>query len=365
MRIFLLLYCLIILTLTSAYCQENETVYNNLQTDFFYGLLIEHDTSLDEAIQGNPYGFSISYNKVNSENSKFNELYHFPERGYTFLYENFNSNILGEAFAGYRHYTYNLNPSRKSNLKLTTAFGFAYTTNPYDPIDNNTNYALGSNFLLSALFKLQYLQFFKNNNLSINSGISITHFSNVSFKNPNLGINTIALNIGAKYRLKPIEIVKIDTIFTQDKTLNYHLTLRGGYNESKIVDSGLFPFFTTTFNLTKTINNYSTLTTGADYFYAEFLKSYSSYINETQQKNYPENNANRFGIFVGHHLTQNHFAFVTQVGFYVYRPVPYESWVYERIGFQYKLGNHFLAEITLKANLFRAEALEFGLGYTF
>jgi len=360
----LLLFTII---LSSYFCfsQNKNTLHSNFQADLFYGLLIEHDTSLDEAIQGNPYGFSLSYNKINPSNSKFNQLYNFPERGYSFLYENFNSTILGEVYSGFRHYTYNLTPSNKNQLKLTTAFGLAYATNPYDAIENNQNFALGSHFLLAAFFKLQYIQFFKNKRLSINSAVSIIHFSNASFKNPNLGINTIALNVGVNYKLNTVEVSKIDTVYTEDKSLNYHLMFRGGINQSKIVDSDLFPFFTATFNLSKTINNYSTLTVGADYFYAEFLKDYSKYTNETEHTNYPENNANRVGFFIGHNLTQNHFAFVTQIGFYAYRPVPYESWVYERIGFHYKLGNHFIAELTLKANLFRAEALEFGLGYTF
>jgi hypothetical protein len=364
MKINLSIY-LVFLMCIPAFSQHSTINYNNLQTDFFYGFLIEHDKSLNEAIQGNPYGFLVSYNRINTTNNKFNELYNYPERGFSFLYENFNSTILGEAVGLYRHYTYNLTPSQKNHLKLTTAFGAAYATNPYDAIENNKNFALGTSLLASAFFKLQYLHFFKNNNLSLNSALSITHFSNIGFQSPNLGINTIALNLGLNYKLNEVMITKKDTLFTPNKTLKYHLIFRAGANESKVTDSGLFPFFTATFNLSKNINNYSTLALGADYFYAEFLKEYSTYINNEEYKNYTENNANRVGIFVGHQLTQNHFAFITQLGFYVYQPVFYESWIYERIGFQYKLSNHILAELTLKANLFRAEALEFGLGYTF
>jgi len=346
------------------FSQNEITRYSNIQANLFYGVLIEHDKSLDNAIQGNPYGFLVSWNKINDKTSKFNSLYNYPERGYSFLYENFNSNILGEAYGIYRHFTYNLPPSHKNHLKLTTAFGLGYTTKTYDAIDNPQNFAFGSKLLATAYFKFQYIAFFKDQNLSLNSAINLIHFSNTGFKNPNLGMNTLAINVGVNYKLAPVQIIKKDSLFSIDKSLKYHLILRGGYNESKIIGSGLYPFFTISLNLSKTINNYSRLTTGLDYFNSQFLKEYSKYINIKENKNYPENNSHRVGLFVGHELTQNNFSFVTQIGFYAYYPVPYESRIYERFGFHYKLGKHWLAELTMKVNLFRAEALEFGIGYT-
>lgn len=349
----------------NAFSQDTNTYFSNLQTDLFYGFLIEHDTSLDTAIQGNTYGILASWNTVENKNTKFNLLYNYPERGYSFSYQNFNSTVLGEAFAAYRHYTYNLTPSHKNHLKLTTAFGLAYATKSYNAINNNQNFAFGSKLLVSAYFKFQYVHFFKNQNLSLNSAINIIHYSNSAFKNPNLGLNTFAVNIGFNYKLNPIEISKKDSLFTVDKSLKYNLIFRGGYNESKIIDSGLYPFFTATFNIKKTLNNYSTITGGIDYFNSEFIKEYSRYINNLEHSNYPENNAHRAGVIIGHELTQNRFAFITQIGIYVYQPVFYESWIYERFGFHYKLGKHLTAELSIKVNLFRAEGLEFGLGYTF
>lgn len=349
----------------TSYSQNTSTYFSNLQTDLFYGVLIEHDTSLNTAIQGNTYGVLASWNKVDTKNTKFNLLYNYPERGYSFIYQNFNSTVLGEAVAAYRHYTYNLTPSHKNHLKLTSAFGLAYVTKSYDAINNNQNFAFGSKLLVSAYFKFQYVHFFKNQQLSLNSAISVIHYSNSAFKNPNLGLNTVAFNIGFNYKLDPVEVSRKDSIFAIDTSLKYHLIFRGGVNESKIIDSGLYPFFTASFNVKKTLNNYSALTGGVDYFNSQFIEAYSSYINKLENKNYPEDNPHRVGVFIGHELTQNHFAFITQLGVYVYQPVFYESWIYERFGFHYKLGKHWLAELTIKVNLFRAEALEFGFGYTF
>ena len=277
-------FLFLVLSYFTVFSQNETTRYSSVQTDFFYGLIIEHDSSLDEAIQGNGYGFLISYNKASTKNTKFNTLYNYPENGYSFIYENFNSTILGEAYGAYRHYTYNLNPSKKHHLKLTTGFGLGYATKPYDEIDNNKNFAIGSHFLASAYFKFQYIHIFKDQNLSLNSAINVIHFSNMSFKNPNLGINTLAFNVGINYKLRPVEISKKDSIFSLDKALKYHLIIRGGYNQSKVIESELYPFFTATFELGKNINQYSTLTGGVEYFNSQFLKTYSKYLNTEEGK---------------------------------------------------------------------------------
>lgn len=350
-----------------AYSQK-EVRRNHFQSDFFYGFLIEHDKSLNKAIKKNPYGVLLSYNYINSKSSKFNKLFNYPERGFSFLYQNFNSSVLGQGFAGYRHYTYNLSPKKKYDLKLTTAFGIGYVTKKYDAKKNPYNFAFGSNLQVSAYLKLQFYQFLLSNQLLLNAGVSLIHFSNTSYKNPNLGINTVALNLGVNYSLKKFNINKTKELSEKEninKSLKYNLVIRAGLNESKIPNSGLFPFYTATFYVQKNINPYSTLTFGTDFFNAHFLKKHIKYINKTKKLNYNPNKYQRVGIFVGHELTQNRFGFISQIGYHIYAPFVYEFRIYERFGFKYKLSKHLFSEISLKANLFRAEGLEFGLGYQF
>jgi len=354
---------ILFLILSSSISAQNSSFFKSIEGDFFIGKNIEHDKSLNQAIQGNSYGFMVLLNAKNNQNSKFNSLYNYPDKGFSLLYLNYNSSILGKAIGGYRHYTYSL----KNNLKLTTGFGLGYANKPYNTIANNQNFALGSHLLVSAFLKLNYFNYFLNNNLTISSGISLVHFSNIAFKNPNLGINTVSVHLGLKYQNTTIKKPKSDAeliLKTTDKW-NYNVMVRTGYNESLIVDSGLFPFYTFTFYGSKSINNYSSITLGTDYFNSKFLKEYIKNEETTSGENYNENDYNRVGIFIGHELTQNHFAFISQIGYYAYYPFPYVSRIYERFGFKYKISEHLFSEVTLKANLFRAEGLEIGLGYKF
>ncbi len=366
MKNFLFIF-FIFSTIYVSVSQNTVVKHENVQLNFFYGKLIEHDKKLKNAIQNNPFGFMVSWNTVSSKNSKFNNLFNYPERGFSFLYENFNSTILGEAYGVYRHFSYNLT-QKNNSLKLTSAFGLAYATKSYHKKNNNKNFAIGSKFLATAYVKLQYLKFFHKKNVSFNTAISLIHFSNFSFKNPNLGINTVALNFGINYTLNQVKIATSSTIkstFNSNNSIHYNLIIRGGYNESLEINSGLYPFYTITFYGSKVLNKYSVLTSGIDYFNAAFLKNHIKNINSSEGKNYNENNYKRVGIFIGHELTQNNFSFISQIGYTIYYPFPYVSRIYERFGFKYKLSTHLFSEITMKVNLFRAEALEFGIGYQF
>jgi len=353
----------------SVILAQNQSQQNtSIETNFFYGKLIEHDKKIKKSIQGNPYGFTVSINTENNKNSRFNKLFNSPIKGFTFLYENFNSTVLGETYAGYRHYTYKLNSSKNSQFHLTTSFGLAYNTKPYHKINNNQNFAIGSRLLTSAILKFSYFKLLNKEKIGIHTGLSLIHFSNFGFKNPNLGINTVALNFGINYYLTKNKIIPKTPSSLQESTkqfIKYNLVIRGGYNESIKINSGLKPFYTLSFYGSKQLNNYSTFTSGIDYSHATFLKKYIESINIEKELNHNKNEFDRIGIFIGHELAQNNFSFISQIGYTIYYPFPYISRIYERFGFNYKLSKHIFSEISMKVNLFRAEALEIGIGYRF
>jgi hypothetical protein len=328
----------------------------------FYGIVIEHDKSLKTAIQGNPFGLIVSYNIKNTKEKEFLKYYNYPDFGFSVLYENTNSDILGEIFGAYTHYNFYLNNrNAKNKLSLRIAFGLAHITKPYNSISNPYNFALASKYAGTAFLKLNYQRFFLKNRLGFQTGMVLTHFSNAGIKNPNLGLNTLGFNFGLNYNFNNNEFIFDETLKNNkvNKKLKYNLIFRTGKNESKNIGSGNFSFYVLSFKIDKKINYKSTLTTGIDFFESEFLKDYID-----QDEPQPQiTNTKRIGIFVGHDLKINKINAITQIGYHAYYPKKYVSRVYERVGFNYFLNQHFFTELTLKINLFRAEMLEFGLGY--
>jgi len=333
-----------------------------IEMNSFYGIAIEHDKSLDTAIQGNPFGFMVSYNVISNQKTEFTQLYNYPDFGFSALYENTNSSILGQMYGLYSHYNFYLNNrNSKHKLSLRVAFGLAYITKPFHALDNPYNFALATKFAGSAYVKCNYQHFFYKKKIGFQTGVSLIHFSNAGYKNPNLGLNTLAFNLGINYNFNPTEnsfkAPKKNEKVAQK--IRYNFIFRTGINESKNINSGQFPFYVATFKMDKKINSKSTLTTGIDYFDSKFLKNYLD--EDNPQPNIT--NTKRIGIFVGHDLKIHKINAITQLGYHVYYPKKYVSRLYERVGFNHFFNQHLFTELTLKINLFRAEMLEFGIGY--
>ncbi|MBL4745996.1 MAG: acyloxyacyl hydrolase [Flavobacteriaceae bacterium] len=341
-----------------------------IQLDGFYGQLIEHDKKLAKAIDGNASGIFISWSTPTTKNPDFNTHYNAPEKGWSLLYENLNSEVLGHAYTLFRHYSFFLNNKNNPNsIKLSTGFGLAYLSHPYHEESNPFNQAIGSSLLFTGFLKLDFKRAQIIGNWGLQAGLGLYHYSNAAINNPNLGLNTIAAHAGINYQLTtetiPTAILSRKKNSFEKLPIYYNVVIRGGINESKIIDSGRYSFYTLTAYGSKKINWYSTLTFGTEVFYANFLPRYAQFINSTENKNLPTNNKLRVGILIGHELQLDSFSFITQVGYYAYNPVNYISNIYERIGFKHQLNTHIFTEVTIRVNLFRAENLEFGLGYRF
>lgn len=336
--------------------------------DYFYGNIIEHSPELKPIIQSHPSGVLFAWNNKKVSNSDFNNFYNFPDFGVSFSYEDFKTNELGKTYAAYAHYNFYLtNRNSKNQIKLTSAFGLGYSTNHFDKISNPKNWAIGSKFSAAAYLKLNYSREYLFDKLGLNAGFILFHYSNASFKAPNLGINTLALNLGVNYNFdEPVIAPKREKInHPINQPIKYSTILRFGFNESLINGSGLYPFYTISLTAEKKLNYKSTLSTGTDIFLATFMKEYIDYENSINET--PDNNPDwkRVGLFVGHELNMEKFSILTQVGYHVYAPKKYVSGVYERFGFRKKFNEHVFTDLSLKINLFRAEGLEFGLGYQF
>lgn len=347
--------------------QENEST-SYFQLDYFYGNTIEHAPQLKPIIQSHPSGFIFSWNKKKVSDTQFNHAFNFPDVGFSASYQDFKTEALGEVYAIYTHYNFYLtNRNSKNRVKLTTAIGLGYSTSPFDKVTNSKNWALGSHLNAALLVRASYARENIIERIGLNAGIGLIHYSNGSFNTPNLGINTLNISVGATYNLNEDILAPKKTIVKEKEKhpIKFNTVFRFGFNESLINNSGLHPFYTVSLFGNKKLSFVSTISAGVDLFFPSYMKDYIEYDNII--KGTPEATADwkRAGIFVGHELNLNTFSLLTEVGFHAYYPYDYVSVVYERFGFRKKLGKHLFADLTLKINMFRAEGVEFGLGYKF
>ncbi|MFK5878442.1 MAG: acyloxyacyl hydrolase [Flavobacteriaceae bacterium] len=345
--------------------EKKESSY--IDFNYFYGNIIEHAPELKPIIQAHPTGFIFSWNKKKLGNSKFERTFNYPDFGLTASYQNFHTDVLGEVFSIYAHYNfYLLNRNSKNQLKLTSGFGLGYATSPFDKETNSKNWAIGSKFVASVYLKLMYERQYLFDNFGVSAGFTMLHYSNGSFSVPNLGINTVAATVGVNYNFDEVTSTldrNLEIVAYQKNPIRFGAAFRTGFNESLINGSGLYPFYTFTAFAEKKLSYTSTVSVGTDLFLSTFMKNYIEWDNIQQGTPNETADWKRVGIFVGYELNMEQFSVIGQVGYNVYYPYDYVSSVYERFGFRKYFGNHFFTDLTLKINMFRAEALEFGIGY--
>ncbi len=348
-----------------VFSQEKEHTYY-FDVNNFKGNIALHNNDILHLIQGHPQGVILSWNKKTYGFNAWEQRYNYPDYGATLIYQDLQNDVLGSNTSLYAHYNfYFLN----RNLMFRIGQGIAYTPKPYDKVTNYRNIAFGTHLLSSTFMMLNYKKERLIDNLGLQAGLSLIHYSNANVKAPNASINTIALNLGITYNLDAEAPKFITTISESEKEkfsqpIKYNVVFRGGVNESDVVGSGQFPFYIVSGYADKRINAKSALQLGADVFFSNFLKELIYY----QSVAFPEENVSgdedykRVGVFVGHELFINRTSLETQLGYYVYYPFDFEGRTYLRIGLKRYISEKWFGALTLKSHGAKAEAVELGIG---
>ena len=334
-----------------------------IDANYITGNILKHAPDLGPLITGHPEGFLVSFSKKTFGNEEWERAYNYPDYGVYLLYQDFKNHYLGSTYALGLHYNFYFF-NRKLVFKI--ADGIAMVSNPHDNETNNKNIAFGSKFLGNVNFGLNYKTKIIDH-LSLQTGFMFTHFSNARMKSPNRGINTFNLNVGVTYDFdKNAKQIRDTTSFIMKfkEPVKYKFIFRSGNNESTVVGSGIYPFYHLGFYADKRLNRKSAIQFGTELFLTKSNIDFIKY----QSVAYPELNIapntdyKRVGVFVGHELFINKVSLVTQIGYYVYKPLNSDTALYDRLGMKSYFSNNFYTEIAIKTHGFLAEALEFGVG---
>ncbi|WP_231555210.1 acyloxyacyl hydrolase [Cellulophaga sp. Hel_I_12] len=329
----------------------------------FYGTIMRHNPDVTHLINSHPGGVILGLSRKTYGFEDWEQRFNYPDVGYSFIYQEFNSDVLGRNFGLYAHYNfYFLNRL----LQFRLGQGIAYNTNPYDKVANFRNNAFGTNLLSSTYLMFNFHKENIVKGVGFKAGVSIIHYSNANVKAPNTSTNTYAFNAGLTYDLdggKEPDYIKIE----QEKItepIRFNLAFRTGINESDVINSGQFPFYIFSGYADKRLGTLSAIQLGTDVYFSNFLKELITY----QSIAFPERNVSpdadyrRVGVFVGHELFFNKTSVITQLGYYVYYPFDFEGRVYNRMGMKRYFNNKVYGVISLKSHGAKAEAVELGVG---
>lgn len=361
MRIIIIIFLLSI-SCTAVKSQDIQEPNKSIGIESFGGFIYEHKPQISHLIINRPVGFRIIYNRKTHGDQLWEQRYNFPDRGITFVYIDYQNDLLGKTLAVIPHFNFYLRGKReaRSQFQFKMGFGAGYTTEKYNRENNNQNNVISTDLSGAVLFQFGH-EYSMTDRLALSSSLSVTHFSNGAIKRPNSGINIFAANFGLNYTFN---YSKREYNYTDEQKLSsrpvgYSIIFIGGAHETLKIGAGAKPFFVFTGIVDKKLNHKSRLGVGLEWFHSRSLKEEVKFAdNVTAGTDF-----NRIGLVFSHELMVNEFSVMSQAGYYLYDPFKAFQPFYIRLKLRRYFGDHLFGSIGVKSHAAKAEAMEFAIGY--
>ncbi|MGB0424263.1 MAG: acyloxyacyl hydrolase, partial [Flavobacteriales bacterium] len=252
---------------------------------------------------------------------------------------------------------------KKVNQWLKLGFGIGYATKVWDLEDNVKALVIGSPF--NAAIGLQYAAEIKaSKSVFIRSGIRISHFSNASFKLPNLGTNNFTLFVAASIerseRLRRIENKRKedDILLAPSKKWTQIISYNIGFRENFPPDGPKHAVHTLRYRISKTAKGKSSWGAFAEGTYNRSLEALLH-----DGKPIPTGDLFQSGVggVYGLHFGRTQFDFMT--GIYAVNQYSQRGPVFNRFGIQHQFTEHLRAQMMLKTHYSKADHFALGVAY--
>ncbi|NQX92958.1 MAG: acyloxyacyl hydrolase, partial [Flavobacteriales bacterium] len=182
-----------------------------------YGTMIPHRQEITNLITGHAWGLEANIAWRSKERKSWETQYLYPDRGIDIHFTDMgNPDELGYQFSIAPYIDLPLSYEiKKVNQYLKLGLGLGHATKQWDLEDNVKSLVIGST--LNLAFHIQYAaEYSIKDNLHARFGLRVSHFSNGSFKLPNLGTNNLTLFTGLSFGKGREVIEKYDGFIGED-----------------------------------------------------------------------------------------------------------------------------------------------------
>lgn len=376
---FLLIYALF--TTGVAHAQEDTVVrkksfVEQFLTDGTYGIafndlpgFIWAHSDKNKNVYGPGNTFELQLIKKTLGKSPWEIKYKLPRVSLALLYSDFGKpQLTGKAWSIIPQMEFGIIRKKKSELNFKLGAGLGYITKYYDAQDNYQNNTIGSpiNLAFQGMFMYHHRLY---NNIELNAGLGLMHFSCGNIRLPNLGINYPTLSIGLSYFGKDPyvrEIPTMDSIHAaMDKEKKWGYNVFGGwaYKEQGSRKFRRFDVFILSNNIQRQVSSRSVFMAGVDLFFDRSF--YYLYTPDSNQYTSAKLSDNLQGaLTIGHELKAGRVSMISQLGVYVYYPYRVKSPVYQRLGLKLDVYKGFYVGSYLKTHFIQADFVEWIAGYS-
>lgn len=350
--------------LVFAQGQSNEPRHFSLGMNAYYGFVLQHKEALGSLIHGHTFGAEVTYEQILNGRHYWERAYRYPHVGFSMGYYDLGNPSLGKAIYLIHYLEKPLLKGKRGELGMKIGLGAVYATHPFNLESNYQNIALSSRFSYALRGALSYARTVTDN-LTLQSGLTLTHFSNGAFKTPNSGINLPMLYLGLRYTPGAERILYHADAPAPEWSNKWSVNLSGSFTlkEFGLPGGRKYPGFVLMAHLSRRLNYKSALNMGFDGIYNTALKEEirkNSTIDQTHRPDFK-----RVAFAFGHELyISQRLSLLTQLGIYLYKHYNsvVDAPIYQRYGLKYHLNQRTFAGMYLKSHYGTADFVEWTVG---
>ena len=332
-----------------------------------FGMVLPHHEDMVYFVNDFSYGLDLNIG-LTKYNQEWYQYLNYPEVGFGLFYNTFgNSQIYGEGITAYSYIQSNLVRGERFSLNTKVGAGLGYVTRPFNIESNPYNHVFGSH--LNVFINMGVLAKYRiSSHWSASLNFAINHLSNGATKKPNHGINTLTCGFGVEYSLNGLH-----RPYTTERVRAPHSNARDfvfvasyGRSQRSPYKPENYPAVTFNVNHLWWISKKTAWGVGVDGIYYgaapfEYVIVEEQYA--TEQYDFTAADKLYGGIFGSYNFRFNRTQLYAHIGVYVvYKTTPAQL-VYPRMGVRQALFKNIYANVSIKASFFKAEFIEFGLGY--
>ena len=333
------------------------------------GSLMAHRESIRPLITDHLLGAELQWSKRLSGKENWHQLYRLPALGISFTYADLgNENAIGKQFALTPFIELLIGKDKRAlEQHLQFGLGIGYTDKVWDLQENLKGLVLSSHF--NASIFLQYAlkgdfsflgdeERSRNRSLFWSAGVRLHHFSNASWKMPNLGTNNLLAfaGIGLKMGEAPVQKVA-DKSFSRVK--RFVLSYGIGFRENNPPLGVKHAMHTLRLEALQRISPKSSIGLSPEILYNRSLEALLRRDGATHEVQ----DLLQAGIAAHYALHFSRMTFNGMVGAYVFNQSDYRGTLYYRVGLRYAITPKLSSHLMLKTHAFKADHAEVGIAY--
>jgi hypothetical protein len=327
-----------------------------------YGRIIPHNTEIKPLIKERVQGFTLNYYFPNRIGEDWRNYFNLPNYGLSYNFKSYGfPEVLGNSHSLTAFFQLSALPKRRYfDIGFLAFYGLGYFSKIYDPIENPENRAISSHFNISAdlrvYTKVRIHPFFLEYSLGLN------HFSNGLIKAPNLGVNVRNRSFTLGYEFEDQPIRKKTPKSERDIESRNEFWIYGatGFKEIDGMQGKTYVPFNASINYTYRTSVINKMGVGLDFVYDPSLEDFA-YLNYNYPGEPPLNF--RYGISLHNEFIFGRTGFFSSYGFNLRMNEYYTRQRYYKVGFKFYFGDFIGVAILRAIPLFRADLVEFGIGY--